>query len=100
MNPHIILIVVLLFHGKEKTKKHLINLYVCVRDIITYQKAMDAWIFLIKILFHIRFFGEKTQKAMDDYIRKYNMKLCDTDENLINVYSDTEYEYSAGLINK
>lgn len=37
---------------------------------------------------------------MDDYIRKYNMKLCDTDESLINVYSDTECEYSAGLINK
>lgn len=45
------------------------------------------------------FFGEKTQKSMDDYIRKYNMKLCDTGKNLINVYSDTECEYSASLIN-
>ena len=51
-----------------------------------------------KNTFPYPFFGESTQKSMDDYIRKYNMKLCETNENSINVYSDTEYEYNAGLI--
>lgn len=79
------------------------------------EKAFDKWVCLCKgynyipesngrmdfsdkKTFPYPFFGESTQKSMDDYIRKYNMKSCETNENLINVYVDTEYEYSAGLI--
>ena len=70
--------------------------FVCMRKGYNYLPESNGR--MDKNTFPYPFFGEKTQKSMDDYIRKYNMKLCDTDESLINVYSDTEYEYNAGLI--
>lgn len=75
--------------------------FVCMRKGYNYLPESNGRMdFSDKNTFPYPFFGEKTQKSMDDYIRKYNMKLCDTDESLINVYSDTECEYSASLINK
>lgn len=75
--------------------------FVCMRNGYNYLPESNGRMdFSDKNTFPYPFFGEKTQKSMDDYIRKYNMKLCDTDESLINVYSDTECEYSASLINK
>ncbi|GAA6275857.1 hypothetical protein F170042I7_20430 [Blautia caecimuris] len=75
--------------------------FVCMRKGYNYLPESNGRMdFSDKNTFPYPFFGEKTQKSMDDYIRKYNMKLCDTDESFVNVYSDTECEYTASLINK
>lgn len=55
--------------------------FVCMRKGYNYLPESNGRMdFSDKNTFPYPFFGEKTQKSMDDYIRKYNMKLCDTDE--------------------
>lgn len=82
----------------RRENKKAFDKFVCMRKGYNYIPESNGCMdFSDKSTFPYPFFGESTQKSMDDYIRKYNMKLCETNENLINVYSDTEYEYSAGL---
>lgn len=78
------------------------------------EKAFDKWVCLCKgynyipenngrmdfsnkNTFPYPFCGESTQKSIDDYIRKYDMKLCEINDFSITVFKDDENEYSAWI---
>ena len=72
--------------------------FVCIRKGYNYLPESNGRMdFSDKNTFPYPFFGEKTQKSMDDYIRRYDMKLCEINDNSITVFKDNECEYSAWI---
>lgn len=72
--------------------------FVCMRKGYNYIPESNGRMdFSDKNTFPYPFFGESTQKSIDDYIRKYDMKLCEINDFSITVFKDDENEYSAWI---